>query len=113
MGGRVSSTARPEVIVTISGHGADPDAVRLEPVTDLEPMLAARGEVFARLRERRRAAPPPVLEPAEGARRWRALADFSLAAERPDQGSGAGRPRTADPGRLGPDARRPLAAGGP
>jgi hypothetical protein len=69
----------PEVIVTISGHGADPDVVRLEPVTDLGPMLAARGEVFARLRERRRAAPPPVLEPAEGVAAWRALADFSLA----------------------------------
>jgi hypothetical protein len=69
----------PEVIVTICGHGADPDAVRLEPVTDLGPMLAARGEVFARLSERRRAMPPPVLEPAEGVAAWRALADFSLA----------------------------------
>jgi hypothetical protein len=69
----------PEVIVTISGHGADPDLVRLEPVTDLAPMLAARNEVFGRLRERRRAMPPPVLEPAEGVAAWRALADFSLA----------------------------------
>jgi hypothetical protein len=69
----------PEVIVTISGHGADPDLVRLEPVTDLAPMLAARNEVFDRLRERRRATPPPVLEPAEGVAAWRALADFSLA----------------------------------
>ena len=41
----------PEVIVTISGHGTDPDVVRLEPVTDLRPMLAARSEVFARLRD--------------------------------------------------------------
>jgi hypothetical protein len=64
----------PEVIVTISGHGADPHVVRLEPVTDLRPMLAARDEVFARLRERRRATPPPVLEPAEGVAAWRALA---------------------------------------
>jgi len=70
----------PEVIVTISGHGADPDVVRLQPVTDLRPMLAAQDEVFARLRERRRAAPPPVLEPAEGVAALRALADFSLAA---------------------------------
>jgi hypothetical protein len=86
----------PEVIVTISGHGTDPDAVRLEPVTDLEPMLAARGEVFARLRERRRAAPPPVLEPAEGVAAWRALADFSLAANaRIREAAQAGRePRT-------------------
>jgi hypothetical protein len=70
----------PEVIVTISGHGADPDVIRLEPVTDLRPMLAARSEVFARLRERRRVAPPPVLEPAVGVAALRALADFSLAA---------------------------------
>jgi len=69
----------PEVIVTISGHGADPDMVRLEPVTDLGPMLAARHEMIGRLRERRRATPPPVLEPAEGVAAWRALADFSLA----------------------------------
>jgi hypothetical protein len=69
----------PEVSVTISGHGADPHVVRLEPVTDLRPMLAARDEVFARLRERRRAMPPPVLEPADGVAAWRALADFSLA----------------------------------
>ena len=69
----------PEVIVTISGHGTDPDVVRLEPVTDLGPMLAARNEMIARLRERRRATPPPVLEPAEGVAAWRALADFSLA----------------------------------
>ena len=69
----------PEVIVTISGHGADPDVVRLEPVTDLGPMLAARNQMIGRLRERRRAMPPPVLEPAEGVAAWRALADFSLA----------------------------------
>src|SRR3984957_17563855 len=69
----------PEVIVTISGHGADPDVIRLEPVTDLRPMLAARSEVFARLRDRVRPAPPPVLEPAEGVAAWRALAEFSLA----------------------------------
>jgi hypothetical protein len=52
--------------------------------------------VFARLRERRRAAPPPVLEPAEGAAAWRALANFSLAANaRIREAAGAGRePRT-------------------
>jgi hypothetical protein len=70
----------PEVIVTISAHGADPEVVRLEPVTDLAPMLAARNEVFGRLSERRR-TPPPVLEPAEGVAAWRALADFCLAAD--------------------------------
>jgi hypothetical protein len=69
----------PEVVVTISGHGADPDTVRLEPVTDLGPMLAARNEMIGWLWERRRATPPPVLEPAEGVAAWRALADFSLA----------------------------------
>jgi hypothetical protein len=69
----------PEVIVTISGHGADPEVVRLEPVTDLGPMLAARNEMIGRLAERRRATPPPVLEPAEGVAAWRALANFSLA----------------------------------
>ena len=69
----------PEVIVTITGHGTDPDVVRLEPVTDLGPMLAARNEMIGRLAERRRATPPPVLEPAEGVAAWRALADFSLA----------------------------------
>ena len=86
----------PEVIVTINGHGADPDMVRLETVTDLAPMLAARGEVFARLRERRRATPPPVLEPAEEVAAWRALADFSLAANaRMREAARAGRgPRT-------------------
>jgi hypothetical protein len=86
----------PEVIITISGHGTDPDVVRLEPVTDLRPMLEARGEVFARLRERRRAAPPPVLEPAEGVAALRALADFSLAANaRIREAAQAGRePRT-------------------
>jgi hypothetical protein len=71
----------PEVIVTICGHGANPDVVRLEPVTDLAPMLAARNEEIGRLRERRRALPPPVLEPAEGLAAWRALADFCLAAD--------------------------------
>jgi hypothetical protein len=69
----------PEVVVTISGHGTDPDTIRLEPVTDLAPMLAARNEMIGRLRERRRATPPPVLEPAEGVAAWRALTDFSLA----------------------------------
>jgi hypothetical protein len=91
----------PEVIVTISGHGADPDVVRLEPVTDLRPMLAARGEVFARLRERRRAAPPPVLETAEGVAALRALADFSLAAH--------ARLRAAE--RAGREPRTPIGSG--
>lgn len=91
----------PEVIVTISGHGADPDAVRLEPVTDLEPMLAAQGEVFARLRERRRAAPPPELEPAEGVAAWRALADFSLAANA----------RIREAARAGREPRTPIGSG--
>ena len=91
----------PEVIVTISGHGTDPDVVRLEPVTDLRPMLAARSEVFARLRERRRAAPPPVLEPAEGVAAVRALADFSLAAN--------ARIRAAE--RAGREPRTPVGSG--
>jgi hypothetical protein len=86
----------PGVIVTISGLGSDPDMVRLEPVTDLAPMLAARGEVFARLRERRRATPQPVLEPPDGVAAWRALADFPLAANaRMREAAQAGRePRT-------------------
>jgi hypothetical protein len=69
----------PEVVVTISGHGAAPDTVRLAPVTDLGPMLAARNQMIGWLRERRRATSPPALEPAEGVAAWRALADFSLA----------------------------------
>ena len=91
----------PEVIVTITGHGADPDLVRLEPVTDLAPMLAARNEVFGRLSERRRAAPPPVLEPAEGVAAWRALADFCLAAD--------ARIREAE--RTGREVRTPVGSG--
>jgi hypothetical protein len=91
----------PEVIVTISGHGAEPGVVRLEPVTDLRPMLAARGEVFARLRERRRAAPPPVLEPAEGIAAWRALADFSLASNA----------RIREAARAGREPRTPIGSG--
>ena len=91
----------PEVIVTITGHGADPDVVRLEPVTDLGPMLAARNEVFGRLRERRRAAPPPVLEPAEGVAAWRALADFSLASSA----------RIREAARSGREPRTPVGSG--
>ena len=91
----------PEVIVTICGHGTDPNAVRLEPVTDLEPMLAARGAVFERLRERRRATPPPVLEPAEGIAAWRALADFSLAANA----------RIREAARAGREPRTPVGSG--
>jgi hypothetical protein len=91
----------PEVIVTISGHGADLSAVRLEPVTDLRPMLEARSGVFRELRERRRAAPPPVLEPAEGVAAWCALADFSLAAN--------ARLRSAE--RAGRVPRTPLGSG--
>ncbi len=90
-----------EVIVTISGHGADPDVVRLEPVTELGPMLAARNEMIGRLRERRRAAPPPVLEPAEGVAAVRALADFSLAAN--------ARIRAAE--RAGREPRTPVGSG--
>jgi hypothetical protein len=70
-------------------------------VTDLEPMLAARGEVFARLRERRRAAAPPVLEPAEGVAAWRALADFSLAANA----------RIREAARAGREPRTPIGSG--
>ena len=93
----------PEVIVTISGHGADPDVVRLEPVTDLGPMLAARDEVFARLRERRRATPPPVLEPADGVA---ALAGAGrLLAGRRAPGSGRRRSRDASRGSRSARAR--------
>jgi hypothetical protein len=91
----------PQVIVTVTGHGADPDVVRLEPVTDLAPMLAARGEVFARLRERRRATPPPVLEPAEGVAAWRALADFALASNA----------RIREAARAGREPRTPVGSG--
>ena len=91
----------PEVIVTISGHGADLDWIRLEPVTDLRPMFEARNEVFGQLRERRRAAPPPVLEQAEGVAAWRALADFSLAA--------SARIRAAE--RAGRETRTPVGSG--
>jgi hypothetical protein len=91
----------PEVIITISGHGTEPDVVRLEPISDLRPMLEARGEVFAQLRERRRAAPPPVLEPAEGVAALRALADFSLAA--------TARIRAAE--RAGREPRTPVGSG--
>jgi hypothetical protein len=64
-------------------------------------MLAARSEVFARLRERRRAAPPPVLQPAEGVAALRALADFSLAAN--------ARIRAAE--RAGREPRTPVGSG--
>jgi hypothetical protein len=91
----------PEVIVTISGHGADPDGFRLEPVTDLGPLLAARNEVLGRLRERRRAIPPPVLERAEGVAAWRALADFWLAEHA----------RVGEARRAGREPRTPVGSG--
>jgi hypothetical protein len=91
----------PEVIVTITGHGADADGIRLEPVTDLAPMLAARNEEFGRRRERRRATPPPVLEPAEGVAAWRALADFCLASD----------DRIREAERAGREPRTPIGSG--
>ncbi len=69
----------PGVTVTVTGRGADPEAVRLERVRDLRPLFEARNEILGRLVERRRRE-SPVLEPAEGIAAFRALADFTLAA---------------------------------
>lgn len=70
----------PRVSVTIIGRGVTPDSVRLEPVSDLRPLLQARNEMLGQLIERRRRRPPPVLEPAEGVAAFRALADYTLQA---------------------------------
>lgn len=68
-----------QLTVTIAGRGIAAGSVRLGPVADLGPYLRGRGEVLARLAERYRQQPPPVLEPAEGIAACRALADAVLA----------------------------------
>jgi len=71
-------TIGPDVTVTITGRGVDPEAVSLETVPDLRALFEARNEVLGRLAERRRREPPPVLEPAEGVEAFRALVEFSI-----------------------------------
>jgi hypothetical protein len=71
-------TAEPGTVVTVTGRGVAPESIRLEPVADLRPYVAARSEVIGQLAERHRRAAPPVLEPAEGVAAFRALAEHTL-----------------------------------
>ena len=67
--------------VTVAGRGVGPGAVRLGPVADLEPYLRGHGEMLARLAERHRQQPHPVLGPAEGVAAYRALAEAALGSQ--------------------------------
>ncbi len=67
------------LIVTLVGRGVVPGEVRLDPVADLAPYLQARNERLGQLAEYHRQQPAPILEPAEGAGAYRALADAALA----------------------------------
>lgn len=70
------------VALTIVGRGVDPDSIRLQTVTDLQPLFEARAEITrARIERARRTPRPPLpaLEPAEGVAALRALAEFTLA----------------------------------
>jgi hypothetical protein len=96
--GATAGSVPPAATVTITGHGTEPQAVRLEPVTDLAPLFQARNEMIEHRRQRRHEAPPPVLEPAEGIAALRALTDTTLAVhERIRKATRSGRmPRTSD-----------------
>ena len=71
------------VAVTIVGRGVAPESVELQPLADLRPLIEARAEITnARIERARREPRPPLpeLEPAEGVAAFRALAEFTLAA---------------------------------
>jgi hypothetical protein len=70
--------AEPDTVVTVTGRGVALESIRLEPVADLQPYVAARNEIIGQLADRHRRADPPVLEPAEGVAALRALAEHTL-----------------------------------
>jgi antitoxin (DNA-binding transcriptional repressor) of toxin-antitoxin stability system len=75
-----------QVVVTVTGLGAEPESVRLKPLADLGPIFEAQVAKLERIIEKRRSEPqppqpaPPELPRAEGVDALRVLIAFTLAA---------------------------------
>jgi hypothetical protein len=99
------------IVVTIVGRGVALDSVELQTLQDLRPMIEARAEIInARIERGRREPrrPLPELDPADGVAAFRALAEFTLAA---NAGLRASRRDRRD-GRNGGEPRLPPDRGG-